>query len=372
MRTASLFSGIGGFELGLSGSAEFVLNNEIDSAAQAVLAAHYPTVPSVADVGLVRPEDLRQAALLIAGFPCQDVSIVGGQRGLGGEKSGLVRHVFRLAEAVRPDRLLLENVQSIRFVHGGRVLAYVMHEAERLGYRWAYRILDSRAFGLPQRRRRFYFLASRVDDPREILLSDYGSMPPAPPLSQDVPIGFYWTEGRLGHGLTSDALPPIKSGSAIGIPSPPAVLMPSGEVRLPTIETAERIQGFPAGWSAAAPARQRWRLVGNAVSPPVLEWLGRRLRDPEAFSSPGFEMPDRTPWPIAAWGDGKGVRQAVMLAEAPGDARLGRLSSDHFDWAPISHRALRGFVDRATASRLSYPVGFLDSLRAALQSQDLA
>ncbi|WP_298163273.1 DNA cytosine methyltransferase [Brevundimonas sp.] len=372
MRAVSLFSGIGGFELGLMGTAEFALMNEIDPAAQAVLDFRYPTVPRVDDVGLVRPEDLRQAALLVAGFPCQDVSIVGGQRGLGGEKSGLVRHMFRLAEAVRPDRLLLENVQSIRFVHGGRVLAYVMHEAERLGYRWAYRILDSRAFGLPQRRRRFYFLASRVDDPREVLLSDHGPMPASPPLSQDFPIGFYWTEGRFGHGLTSDALPPIKSGSAIGIPSPPAVLMPSGEVRLPTIETAERIQGFPVGWSKAAPARQRWRLVGNAVSPPVLEWLGGRLKNPGPFSAPGFDMPNRTPWPIAAWGDGKGRRQAVMLSEAPSDARLGRLSEGCFEWAPISSRALRGFVDRATDSRLSYLAGFLDSLRTALKSQDLA
>lgn len=372
MRGASLFSGIGGFELGLSGSAEFILANEIDPAARQVLNAHYPSVTRVDDVGLVRPDDLKDACLLVAGFPCQDVSIVGGQRGLGGEKSGLVRHVFRLAEAVRPERILLENVQSIRFVHSGRVLAYLMHEAERLGYRWAYRILDSRAFGLPQRRRRFYFLASRIDDPREVLLSDHGPMPAAPPLSRDVPIGFYWTEGRLGHGLTSDALPPIKSGSSVGIPSPPAVLLPSGQVCLPTIETAERIQGFPQGWSAAAPARQRWRLVGNAVSPPVLEWLGRRFDGPRPFSSPGSEMPGRTPWPIAAWGDGKGVRQAVALAEAPADASLGRLSEESFEWSPISSRALRGFVERATGSRLSYPQGFLNALRAALQRQEVA
>lgn len=370
MRAASLFSGIGGFELGLSASTDFVLVNEIDPAARQVLDAQYPNVAKVDDVELVRPDDLRDAGLLVAGFPCQDVSIVGGQRGLGGEKSGLVRHVFRLAEVARPDRILLENVQSIRFVHGGRVLAYVMHEAERLGYRWAYRILDSRAFGLPQRRRRFYFLASRIDDPREVLLSDHGPMPDAPPLSRDAPIGFYWTEGRLGHGLTSDALPPIKSGSSVGIPSPPAVLLPSGEVCLPTIETAERVQGFPPGWSSAAPARQRWRLVGNAVSPPVLEWLGRRLDRPCPFSSQGSDMPGRTPWPIAAWGDGKGLRRAVPLGEAPADARLGRLSDGSFEWSPISSRALQGFVNRASVSRLSYPPGFLDALRAALQEQD--
>lgn len=366
MRAASLFSGIGGFELGLAAHARFVLLNEIDAAARSVLSAHHAGVPIVDDVEHVAPSDLAGADLLVAGFPCQDISIVGGQRGLGGEKSGLVRHVFRLAEETRPDRILLENVQSIRFVHGGRVLAYLTHEAERLGYRWAYRVMDSRAFGLPQRRRRFYFLASRVDDPRRVLLSDDGVMQQAPPMDMGSPIGFYWTEGRFGHGLTADALPPVKAGSSLGIPSPPAVLFPSGEVLVPTIETAERLQGFPAGWTSEAPLRQRWRLVGNSVSPPVLKWLGQRLESPLEYSFPDLSMPGGATWPTAAWGDGKGERRAVNISEAPAETALGRLSLGAYDWTPLSSRALSGFVSRARSSRLSYPAGFLDALEKQL------
>lgn len=366
MRAASLFSGVGGFELGLGGAVELKLLNEIDPSALLVLRDRVGDVQTVADVDDVTAAHMLGADLLVAGFPCQDISVVGGQRGMAGERSGLVRHVFRLAEETRPDRILLENVQSIRFVHGGRVMAYLVHEAERLGYRWAYRILDSRAFGLAQRRRRFYFLASRVDDPREVLHSDAGPLPPAPAFSLDLPIGFYWTEGRVGHGLTADAIPPLKAGSSIGIPSPPAVLFPDGRVCLPTIETAERLQGFPAGWTQSAPTRFRWKLVGNAVSPPVVAWIMQRLCNPSASTAPQMDMPESLPWPIAAWGDGKGVRKAVSVGEAPAGATLGRLSADEFTWSPISHRALAGFVSRARAGRLSFPDGFLATLDGAL------
>lgn len=365
MEGVSLFSGIGGFELGLGSDVRLRLLNELDSAAQSVLEARFPATPLIPDVESVSARHAEGADLLFAGFPCQDVSIMGGQRGLGGEKSGLVRHVFRLAEAIRPERILLENVQSIRFVHGGRVLSYLMFEAERLGYAWAYRILDSRAFGLPQRRRRFYFLASRVDDPREVLLSDAGDLPPEPRHSLDVPLGFYWTEGRVGHGLTVDAIPPLKAGSALGIPSPPAVLLPDGRVVVPTIETAEILQGFPAGWTAAAPMRERWRLVGNAVSPPVLTWLARRFEGPDVFRAIDEDMPSSPPWPIAAWGDGSGHRRAVALGEGPSDPCVRYLSRMSLEWTGISDRALSGFVRRARESSLRYPPGFVDALEHA-------
>jgi DNA (cytosine-5)-methyltransferase 1 len=276
--------------------------------------------------------------------------------------------VFRLAAATRPDFVLLENVQSIRFVHGGRVLSYLMHMAEQLGYAWAYRTLDSRAFGLPQRRRRFYFLAARDTDPGETLLSDEGISLPLdrPDLSR--PIGFYWTEGRSGHGLTDDAIPPLKAGSAIGIPSPPAVLFPDGGVKIPTIETAEQLQGFPPGWTEQAPPRLRWRLVGNAVSPPAVSWISARMNAPKLWNRAlATPMPDDPTWPLAAWGDGRGGRLAVKVGEAPSRFRRGNLSEGPYSWTDLSERALSGFVSRARGGPLRYPAGFLERLEACLR-----
>jgi DNA (cytosine-5)-methyltransferase 1 len=182
------------------------------------------------------------------------------------------------------------------------------------------------------------------------------------------PIGFYWTEGRVGNGLTDDAIPPLKTGSAIGIPSPPAVLFPDGGVKVPSIETAERLQGFPAGWTKEAPLRQRWKLVGNAVSAPVVAWVAERMRSPSPWDRDlTTPMPEVSTWPIAAWGDGAGARLAVNVSEAPSASNFGRLSAEDYTWNDLSQRALLGFVTRARDSRLRYPAGFLERLEARLR-----
>lgn len=367
MRVASLFSGIGGFELALGGEHELVLLNEIDPACQSVLAARFPHTPVIPDVADVDRRHLADADLLVAGFPCQDVSIVGGQMGMAGTRTSLVRHVFRLVEEARPARFLLENVQSIRFVHGGRVLFYLMSEAERLGYRWAYRTLDSLGFGLPQRRRRFYFAASRVDDPADSLFADQGIEAKPGEVVADEPIGFYWTEGRKGHGLTRNAIPPLKTGSALGIPSPPAVLLPDGQVVTPAIEAAEILQGFPPEWTSSAPTRARWGMMGNAVSPPVARWLIQALGEGRGLDrSRLLPMPERPTWPTAGRGGPGETRFAVLAGEAPTTSKLGRLSDLDLQWVPLSKRALHGFVTRARDGNLRYPEGFLERLDQAL------
>ena len=93
--------------------------------------------------------------------------------------------------------------------------------------------------------------------------------------------GFYWTEGIRGLGWAFDAIPTLKGGSTVGIPSPPAIILPDGIIVKLNIQDAERIQGFEAGWTQPAElvARpgMRWKLVGNAVTVGAAEWIGRRI-----------------------------------------------------------------------------------------------
>src|SRR5690606_39183363 len=113
----------------------------------------------------------------------------------------------------------------------------------------------------------------------------------------------------------------LKGGSTVGIPSPPAVVMPSGSVVTPTIRAAERLQGFRADWTRPAEkvgrASLRWKLVGNAVTVPAATWIGRRLSRPgEPLPRGECEMrPSRT-WPNAAYNVGDG-RVAVTISEWP-------------------------------------------------------
>ena len=108
--------------------------------------------------------------------------------------------------------------------------------------------------GLPQRRERVYLLASKEGDPRDVLfVDDEGEpSPPDPATWRSMACGFYWTEGLRGLGWAYDAVPTLKGGSTIGIPSPPAIVLPSGQIVLPDIRDAERMQGLEVDWTQPA------------------------------------------------------------------------------------------------------------------------
>lgn len=117
--------------------------------------------------------------------------------------------------------------------------------------------------------------------------------------------GFYWTEGLKGVGWAKDAVPTLKGGSTVGIPSPPAVWVPGaqpgGQTVTPEIEDAEALQGFNRGWTLPAQPDglrngPRWKLVGNAVTVDVSEWLGRRLAQPGEPILDGRPL-SKTQWP---------------------------------------------------------------------------
>ena len=376
MKVAGLFAGIGGLELGLDAAGhQAVLTCESWPPARAVLRCRFAGVADHPDVTTLTalPPDTE---LVAAGFPCQDLSQAGRTVGIGGARSSLVGHVFRLLDGARVPWVLLENVSFMLHLDGGRAMARLVEAFEARGYLWAYRVVNSLAF-LPQRRERVFFLASRVADPADVLLTD--AVEPAlvaTGLSTHAH-GFYWTEGTRGLGWAKDAVPTLKNGSTIGIPSPPAVLLPDGRVIQPDIRDAERLQGFEPDWTApaigAGKASLRWSLVGNAVSVPVATWLGERLLEPGRYD----RGRDRAvlgagPWPRAARSDG-GQRLAVAIGAFPVWRQRPPLAE--FLRHPgklLSARATAGFLSRAKASRLRFEPGFLDCLeqhRALMQGE---
>jgi DNA (cytosine-5)-methyltransferase 1 len=215
-----LFAGIGGVELGLHRHGwESELFCEIDLAAQTVLRSRFPGVEVVDDVAalMALPADTE---MVTAGFPCQDLSQAGRTAGIYGTRSGLVDHVFRLVRRQRGPRwLLIENVPFMLQLDRGRAMRHLTSALEELGYGWAYRVVDARAFGRPQRRWRVLMLASRTEDPREVLFTP-GVEEPVSDDPDARACGFYWTEGTRGLGWAVDAVPTLKGGSAIGIASP--------------------------------------------------------------------------------------------------------------------------------------------------------
>lgn len=368
-----LFAGIGGIELGLHAAGhETALLCDFDPASQAVLSRRFPGIPLVGDVRELIA--LPRTELVAAGFPCQDLSQAGRTAGIKGARSSLVSEVFRLVRDSEPKWLLLENVPFMLQLDRGEAMRYLTTSLERLDFRWAYRIVDARAFGLPQRRQRVLMLASRTEDPRDVLFhGDAGEPEPAEDISEFA-CGFYWTEGIRGLGWAVDAVPTLKGGSTIGIPSPPAIRFPDGFIGTPHLRDAERLQGFDADWTLPATelglrAGVRWKLVGNAVSVPMARWVGERLLAPQPYDASRDEaLAGLAAWPRAAWGGPGEPRCRADRSAWP--VRLPRQHLDDFleeDPAPLSERATRGFLGRAHKSSLRFPDGFLDDVAAHLE-----
>ena len=309
MKVGSMFAGIGGFDLGFERSGfEVAWCVEWDKNAQAVLRKRFPKATIYGDIREVDPEKLERVDVVCGGFPCQDLSVAGKRAGLAGERSGLFHDAMRIVRRLRPSILILENVPGLHSSNRGLDFATVLRE---VGEGWdcaevAWRVLDSRYFGVAQRRRRVFVVAgSRIgcaeqvlalaegvrwhpaarDEAREDAASDAATrarrgvswdgsdcaatltkqnengaqrMPDkgnlgaividraafnqgtnaaydprieeSPEMSSLVARGphavahaFYYTGGSHGlephHGVS----PPLKVGSSIGIPSPPAV-----------------------------------------------------------------------------------------------------------------------------------------------------
>lgn len=371
LTVAGLFAGVGGVELGLHRAGhEAAFLCEIEDGAKEVLRHRFPEVPLHGDVTTLDslPKGIN---LLAGGFPCQDLSQAGKGVGiLEGKRSSLVGEVFRLVRKHGVPWVLLENVPFMLQLDSGAAMGVLATAFEQLGYRWAYRVVNSLAFGVPQRRERVIFLASFVGDPREVLFSDEV---PEPATSPDhvgkVACGFYWTEGIRGLGWAVNSVPTLKAGSTVGIPSPPAIVFPDGRVATPDIRDAERMQGLPAGWTspAAKVVRDscRWKLVGNAVTVGVFAWVGRRLREPDPAGAltPGWPIRKKGSWPQAGWNIGEG-RFGSGISAFPCMRKRAPLE----DWLryptkPLSLRAMNGFISRTEKSSLRFPPRFLDFMR---------
>ena len=189
---ASFFSGVGGLDLGFEKAGiRTVSVSEIDPFARAVLASRFPDVPQLGDIvaladhelssvvqptadvlqrrggptdsegGTTSSDDWKTADIWSAGFPCQDLSVAGKRKGFtDGKRSVLAFTFLNLVERFRPRWLVLENVPGLFTSNDGRDFLALLNEVDQLGYGISWRTLDARFFGVPQRRRRVFIVAS--------------------------------------------------------------------------------------------------------------------------------------------------------------------------------------------------------------------
>ncbi len=163
LTVGSLFSGIGGIELGLerTGGFRVIWQCENEPYASRVLAKHWPHVPNLGDIRHVNWTAIERPDLVCGGFPCTDISSAGKRAGIHGEHSSLWFEFVRCLGVVRPDLVLVENVAAL--LHRG--MGDVLGQLSALGYDAEWDCLPAAAFGAPYRRDRV-FVVARVDGDR--------------------------------------------------------------------------------------------------------------------------------------------------------------------------------------------------------------
>ena len=166
MKFLDLFSGIGGFRIGLESQFhECVGHVEIDEAAdRSYRAIHTPKESEYFedDINNVKANDLPKADIWCFGFPCQDLSIAGRGKGLSGKRSGLFYSVTSLIREIkaedRPRILFIENVKNLLSINGGWDFAKIIFELDEIGYDAEWQVINSKNHGVAQNRERLYVI----------------------------------------------------------------------------------------------------------------------------------------------------------------------------------------------------------------------
>lgn len=289
MRVLSLFSGIGGFELGLAqaGLNFEVVFSEIDPAASRVLHERFPGCDNLGDVRNVQSVGVD---LIVAGFPCQDLSIANvARRGLEGARSGLVHEFVRLKEQNPKAEFIVENVASM----GAR---YEQTISMLLGVKPV--AVDGAAFTGAHRRRLFWTsFPVRVEGPAdggpklidalEPLERVRGRALSARALAymdREVRGGRNHWEFNHPFDTAKDKGPRLTANLKRGVPYNVLIDRRSEAaegrplVRSLAPVEAERLMGFPDDWTAGLSEGARLKAVGNSVNVPVIAALARGLK----------------------------------------------------------------------------------------------
>ena len=159
LNVLDIFSGIGGFSIGLeAASMQTVAFCEINPFCQKILTRHWPSVPIFSDITIIHKEDLKtlpRIDVIAGGFPCQDISVAGKQKGITAKRSGLWKEFARLINEIRPKYAIIENVANLRSTG----LISVLQDLWKIGYDAEWHCIPASAFGAPHRRDRIWIIA---------------------------------------------------------------------------------------------------------------------------------------------------------------------------------------------------------------------
>ena len=331
MKYLSLFSGIGGFELGINqayyermctkdskqgvqgignkegqcGECPDICSDrlscigfsEIDKYAISIYKKHFPNHKNYGDITKIEASSLPDFDLLVGGFPCQAFSIAGKRRGFKDTRGTLFFEIARIIKEKQPRLLLLENVKGLLSHDKGQTFFTIISTLDELGYDVEWQVLNSKNHGVPQNRERVFIIGHLRGTPRPEVFPFGGTDEEdtrnvGEDLSYTIDANYHKGTNTLEKGRRQliQLNQPVHSNDRVysdeGL-SPTLNTMQGGnrqpfiksdaEIRRLTPTECERLQGFPDGWTEGISDTQRYKCCGNAVTVNVIEDIISKL-----------------------------------------------------------------------------------------------
>ena len=305
MKFFDLFSGIGGFHLGMQRAGhECVGACDIDKYKRKVYSQHFPETPMYKDARAVNPKELPDFEILCAGFPCQAFSIAGKRRGFEDTRGTVFFEIARIAKEKRPRILLLENVKGLLSHRKGETYRTIRDTLDEMGYTVQWQLLNSKYF-VPQNRERIFIIYTlRERCSREIFPvgngGNFNDRAQQKTQRKRQRIRSKYTGSidanyHKGGGsrtmicrpvLTPDRLKKRQNGRRIKLDGEPSFTLTVQDkhgifngkrIRRLTPVECERLQSFPDNWTESVSDTQRYRGIGDAVTVDVIEYVARLM-----------------------------------------------------------------------------------------------
>lgn len=335
IRYFSMFTGVGGFELGLEDKGECVGFSEIDKYCSELLSKRFPRITNFGDATKINPRELPDFDMLCGGFPCQAFSIAGKRRGFNDTRGTLFFEIARIIEVKRPKIIFLENVKGLLNHNKGETFSIIIQTLSELGYDVQWMVLNSKFFGVPQNRERVFIIGSlRGESKPEILpfreINSNNNEKSGQQISSTITKTYSngWGGGRtliqkyiqydphnrgnhsqgfriynpehIGPTLSNGCCnlkihslyprtgnPNVGGTGHLSKQDDSTYCIDSGNCqalefegmkirRLTPIE-CERLQGFPDNWTEGFSDTQRYKMMGNAVTVNVIRTIGEKL-----------------------------------------------------------------------------------------------
>ena len=286
----SFFAGIGGFDVAFEKKGfSTALLCEINPFCNQILNRHWPNVQKAGDINIITEKEIPDSEVWCGGFPCQDISVARGaseRLGLKGKRSGLFYRFAELIETKMPEVVIIENVAGLFTSNKGRDFGVIIQTLSSLGYAVAWRLLNSRYFGVPQSRTRVYLCCWRNNPIKalNVMFDRQGAIKPENErkdfITEESKPNEYPKVPRVAYCLAAS------SGRHTGTDwSRTYVVCENGVRRLSPVES-ERLQGFPDNWTSPSEDAifdenintLRYTAIGNAVSVPVVEWIANKVK----------------------------------------------------------------------------------------------